>query len=82
MNGAIGVALIAVAGAAIISGMGFVSVRADRARRSRSAKSMASSDTLTIKKDDTSAITMAAVGTGNVSGNEGSNLAATSGITR
>ena len=35
MNGSIRVILITAAGAAIISGMGLVSVRADRERRSR-----------------------------------------------
>ena len=38
MNGSIGVILITAAGAAIISGMGLVSVRADRERRSREAR--------------------------------------------
>lgn len=82
MNGTIGVVLITVVGAAIISGMGLVSVRADRARRSKVTKSIVPSNTAPTRRDDLSAIKMAAGGTGNVSANEGSNLAATVGITR
>jgi hypothetical protein len=83
MNGSIGVILITAAGAAIISGMGLVSVRADRERRSREARMKAlKTANRGIRMNEISATNMAVNGTGNISVNEGSNLAATGSTTR